>query len=134
MMSNFNYFISPNNLRLNIPRPGPSEAALMPATIVKMEMEDVDVYSDSPDEEADGGPASAGAASYNSGQATNTQCAVCEEVTENHHMHYGAFCCFSCRAFFRRANQRTNKSPYICKNESKCDVTFKNRKKCQKCR
>ena len=34
-----------------------------------------------------------------------TACAVCLEVTDNKHVHYGALCCFSCRAFFRRANQ-----------------------------
>ena len=34
-----------------------------------------------------------------------TTCAVCLEVSNNHHTHYGALVCYSCRAFFRRANQ-----------------------------
>lgn len=63
-----------------------------------------------------------------------TECAVCKEVTDNHHMHYGALCCFSCRAFFRRAHQRNKKVSYHCKGTETCDVTYKNRKKCQKCR
>ena len=61
-------------------------------------------------------------------------CAVCEEVTDNHHLHYGAYCCLSCRAFFRRVNQKTKTKEYKCKKNGACDVSFKNRKSCQKCR
>ena len=62
-------------------------------------------------------------------------CAVCKEVTTNQHLHYGALCCLSCRAFFRRANQSARQG-YKCKSEGGegCDTSFKNRKKCRKCR
>ena len=66
-----------------------------------------------------------------------SKCSVCLEPTDNNHLHYGAITCFSCRAFFRRANQKSSiskKSIYICKQENSCDISFKNRKKCQKCR
>ena len=33
-------------------------------------------------------------------------CAVCAVVSDNHHIHYGALACFSCRAFFRRAHSK----------------------------
>ncbi len=66
-----------------------------------------------------------------------TICAVCRVESDNHHVHYGALACFSCRAFFRRAHNRdtpTGGPAYVCKKEGKCDVTSKNRKKCQRCR
>ena len=31
-------------------------------------------------------------------------CAVCSAVSEHFYLNYGAAACFSCRAFFRRAN------------------------------
>ena len=31
-------------------------------------------------------------------------CAVCGAVSEHFYLNYGAAACFSCRAFFRRAN------------------------------
>ena len=68
------------------------------------------------------------------GSGITTKCSVCLELTDNHHLHYGALCCFSCRAFFRRANQVTKKAAYVCKHGNTCDVSLKNRKKCQKCR
>ena len=67
-------------------------------------------------------------------EKSHSKCSVCLEPTDNNHLHYGAITCFSCRAFFRRANQITKKSVYICKQENSCDISFKNRKKCQKCR
>ena len=67
-----------------------------------------------------------------------TLCLVCAVVSDNHHIHYGALACFSCRAFFRRAHNKSGGSSdppsYICKHDGKCDITSKNRKKCQKCR
>ena len=64
-----------------------------------------------------------------------TICAVCLVESDNHHIHYGALACFSCRAFFRRAHARGPAGPtYQCKKDKKCDVTLKNRKKCQRCR
>ena len=64
----------------------------------------------------------------------SSNCVVCEEVTNNHHLHYGAYCCLSCRAFFRRVNQKTKNKEYKCKKSGTCDVSFKNRKSCQRCR
>ena len=74
----------------------------------------------------------------NSGGREKTLCLVCSVVSDNHHIHYGALACFSCRAFFRRAHNKSGGSSdppnYICKHDGKCDITSKNRKKCQKCR
>ena len=62
-------------------------------------------------------------------------CSVCFEVSPNHHSHYGALCCLSCRAFFRRANQNADrKVNYVCKFENLCHIKAGGRKKCQKCR
>ncbi|TRY76250.1 hypothetical protein TCAL_08790 [Tigriopus californicus] len=64
-----------------------------------------------------------------------TICTVCEVESDNHHVHYGALACFSCRAFFRRAHNKGDGIPgYVCKKDGKCNVTAKNRKKCQRCR
>ena len=76
--------------------------------------------------------------SSNGGGREKTLCLVCSVVSDNHHIHYGALACFSCRAFFRRAHNKSGGSSdppnYICKHDGKCDITSKNRKKCQKCR
>ena len=49
-------------------------------------------------------------------------CPICGDRApdgEAHHPHYGGICCFSCRAFFRRANQKT-KSPDLQCQFGKC--------------
>ena len=45
-------------------------------------------------------------------------------------------CCFSCKAFFRRAVnwQNKNNRTFQCKFEGRCEITIKNRKTCQACR
>jgi hypothetical protein len=62
-------------------------------------------------------------------------CPICGEVSEQpHQIHYGGVACFSCRAFFRRAHQKTRDPKFVCKKGGNCEVTVKNRRKCQKCR
>ena len=53
---------------------------------------------------------------------------------DKHHLHYGGICCYSCRAFFRRAHQSTKRPNFECKSGGNCQITVKNRRKCQKCR
>lgn len=62
-------------------------------------------------------------------------CPVCQERSEQpHQLHYGGIVCFSCRAFFRRAHQKTKNPDFKCKKRNQCEVTVKTRRKCQKCR
>ena len=45
-------------------------------------------------------------------------CPVCTDQAppgEVHHPHYGAICCYGCKAFFRRANQRAKQNKFKCK-------------------
>jgi len=57
-------------------------------------------------------------------------CLVCGEPTVSH-KHYGAVCCYSCRAFFRRSiNQR-----FSCINgDNKCTIDKITRANCKSCR
>jgi hypothetical protein len=51
--------------------------------------------------------------------ANDRICPICSEEAppgEAHHPHYGGICCYSCRAFFRRANQRTKTPQLKCRN------------------
>merc|ERR1719195_37897 len=64
-------------------------------------------------------------------------CTICGEMApedDKHHLHYGGICCYSCRAFFRRAHQNTKRPNFECKSGGNCQITVKNRRKCQKCR
>ena len=63
-------------------------------------------------------------------------CDVCGEEADRPHLNYGANACFSCRAFFRRAhNDGSMERPqFVCKSGGGCDITPKNRRRCQKCR
>jgi len=62
-------------------------------------------------------------------------CRICGDSAVRH-VHYGGHCCFSCKAFFRRAVnwQNKNNRNFQCKFEGKCEITIKNRKTCQSCR
>jgi hypothetical protein len=57
-------------------------------------------------------------------------CQICDAPAANH-LHYGAFCCYSCRAFFRRSGDRT----YKCSTgNNTCKIENNTRKACKKCR
>eukprot|EP00095_Tigriopus_kingsejongensis_P006562 snap_masked-scaffold235_size242898-processed-gene-1.1 protein:Tk06562 transcript:snap_masked-scaffold235_size242898-processed-gene-1.1-mRNA-1 annotation:"thyroid hormone receptor alpha a" len=60
-------------------------------------------------------------------------CSICGANSETYHLNYGVSSCFSCRAFFRRALERTRNPKFNCKFGGKCEITEKNRK-CRKCR
>ena len=62
-------------------------------------------------------------------------CDVCGEEADRPHLNYGANVCFSCRAFFRRAHNADAAAPqFVCKTGGQCEITPKNRRRCQKCR
>lgn len=62
-------------------------------------------------------------------------CLVCQDVILKHTcIHYGGLSCYSCRAFFRRANQESKKAVFECKYDRECEITVKTRRKCQRCR
>ena len=50
------------------------------------------------------------------------------------HLHYGGICCYSCKAFFRRAVQSGKDKTYSCKRAGDCEVSIHTRRGCQKCR
>ena len=63
--------------------------------------------------------------------STKKICPVCERpetTNERYWHHYGALCCLSCKAFFRRYH-RQHKKVYSCKTDGHCDVRFSVRKK-----
>ena len=62
-------------------------------------------------------------------------CPICRDVSDQpQQLHYGGRACFSCRAFFRRAHQKTKNPDFFCKKDNACEVTVKTRRRCQKCR
>ena len=62
-------------------------------------------------------------------------CPICKDVSDQpQQLHYGGRACFSCRAFFRRAHQKTKHPDFFCKKGNACEVTVKTRRRCQKCR
>ena len=62
-------------------------------------------------------------------------CPVCKFSSDQVlQIHYGGPACFSCRAFFRRAHQKTKNPNFLCKRGNSCEVTVKTRRRCQKCR
>ena len=60
-------------------------------------------------------------------------CAVCgDKAAKLRYSHYGAVSCFSCRAFFRRAIE---KSLLVnCQRSSNCQINKITRRKCAACR
>jgi len=62
-----------------------------------------------------------------------SDCRVCGDRAIAH-MHYGGICCYSCKAFFRRAVQSGKDKVYRCKHSGDCEVSVASRRSCQKCR
>ena len=62
------------------------------------------------------------------------QCPICKELSEQPYLNYGAKACYSCRAFFRRAHQKTRTPAFVCKKGNNCEVNVRTRRQCQKCR
>jgi len=62
-----------------------------------------------------------------------SDCRVCGDRAIAH-MHYGGICCYSCKAFFRRAVQSGKDKVYRCKRSGNCQVSLESRRSCQKCR
>merc|ERR1712133_31902 len=62
-----------------------------------------------------------------------SDCHVCGDRAIAH-MHYGGICCYSCKAFFRRAVQSGKDKVYRCKRSGNCQVSLESRRSCQKCR
>jgi len=62
-----------------------------------------------------------------------SDCRVCGDRAIAH-MHYGGICCYSCKAFFRRAVQSGKDKVYRCKRSGDCQVSVASRRSCQKCR
>eukprot|EP00095_Tigriopus_kingsejongensis_P003616 maker-scaffold49_size462716-snap-gene-1.21 protein:Tk03616 transcript:maker-scaffold49_size462716-snap-gene-1.21-mRNA-1 annotation:"hypothetical protein Y032_0297g1723" len=58
-------------------------------------------------------------------------CAVCSDGASEH-LHYGAICCFSCRAFFRRYSGR--KKCVCVRGDNNCPVDVNRRNDCMNCR
>ena len=52
---------------------------------------------------------------FDSTKPRSTVCAVCSIDTGSFNLNYGANTCLSCRAFFRRAIQKTRNPKLICK-------------------
>jgi len=62
-----------------------------------------------------------------------SDCRVCGDRAIAH-MHYGGICCYSCKAFFRRAVQSGKDKVYRCKRKGECQVSVVSRRGCQRCR
>lgn len=65
-------------------------------------------------------------------------CQICHVAAKsklNNQLHYGAVCCMSCKAFFRRCHrEQTKLHTYTCKTDMKCDLRSIKRHQCKKCR
>lgn len=66
-----------------------------------------------------------------------THCYVCQaraKPEQEFIRNYGGVVCFSCRAFWRRAHQKTRTPELRCKRNGNCTISLGTRSKCKKCR
>jgi len=81
-------------------------------------------------EVGEGGNAKGGRVSKNREASLTAQCLICTGAAAAH-QHYGAVCCYSCRAFFRRGIVRN----YNCvRGDNLCQVNSITRTNCKRCR
>ncbi|XP_064100677.1 nuclear hormone receptor family member nhr-91-like [Macrobrachium nipponense] len=74
-----------------------------------------------------------GATSSNGRPSSNADrkvCSVCGRSAKS--SHFGALCCDSCRAFFRRNVQNSLWETFICFKDGHCDIV-QDRRSCQRC-
>jgi len=78
----------------------------------------------------EGGGGKGGRGSKNREASLTAQCLICTGAAAAH-QHYGAVCCYSCRAFFRRGITRN----YSCvRGDNMCQVNSITRTNCKRCR
>jgi len=78
----------------------------------------------------EGGVGKGGRGSKNREASLTAQCLICTGAAAAH-QHYGAVCCYSCRAFFRRGITRN----YSCvRGDNMCQVNSITRTNCKRCR
>jgi len=78
----------------------------------------------------EGGSGKSGKVSKNREASLTAQCLICTGAAAAH-QHYGAVCCYSCRAFFRRGITRN----YSCvRGDNMCQVNSITRTNCKRCR
>lgn len=67
-------------------------------------------------------------------ELNQVMCSICQAPAESSHLNYGAYSCFSCRAFFRRSVQIELYPKFSCQFGNQCEITFGNRNFCRSCR
>ena len=70
----------------------------------------------------------------NGGEEDGPICGICNADPQTKYLNYGAHSCFSCRAFFRRALQKTRAPTFTCQRGGRCEMNAETRRRCQRCR